>query len=57
MNPERILQLADDVKVAHDGERAARRKIAKLDAKLATGKHDHLRPLRSKIAAAAGAER
>ncbi len=54
MTPERILQLADAVRLAHDGERArARRKLAKLDAKVSAG-HEHLRPLRDKIAAAAG---
>ena len=55
--PEKLLELAASVQAAHDGERdRARRKLAKLDAKLAAG-HTHLEPLRAKLASAAGAER
>ena len=53
MNPEKLLEHAAAVRAAHDGERAARRKLAKLDKKISAG-HDHLRPLRSKLATAAG---
>ncbi len=55
MNPEKLLEHAAAVKAAHDGEHdRARRKLDRLDKKIATGAHDHLEPLRSKLAAAAG---
>jgi len=54
MNPERLLQLADDVQAAHNAERdRARHKIAKLDKKISAG-HTNLAPLRARLAAAAG---
>jgi len=57
MTPERLLEHADAVKAAHDGgvhvHDRARRELERLDALIQAG-HDHLRPVRAKIAAAAG---
>ncbi len=54
MTPERLLEHAAAVKAAHDGEHdRARRELDRLDALIQAG-HDHLKPVRAKIAAAAG---
>lgn len=59
MTPERLREHVDAVKAAAVGGRArdrarARRKLDRLEKKIAAGGHDHLEPLRAKLAVAAG---
>ena len=54
MNPERLLEHASAVQAAHDTERErerTRRELARLDRLIQAG-HDHLKPVRDKLAAA-----
>ncbi len=55
MTPERLLEHVALVQAACDaGRERTRRKLERLDKKIAAGGHDHLKALRAKTKTAAG---